>query len=140
MAMVNPVHKQMVKAASAILATRDTVNAGYIGVSLSDVALQMGLQLGGMSSAEAIARNALGVHSRGERASNRMWGEYPAEVKTLASRAAIELVKAFGMALPSLESHRRHVPHEIRQVRVAQHLPHRVSLPDVEPVVVGVAQ
>lgn len=86
--LVNTTHKQALKATVALLAVRDECNVTELALAVQDAVVEMGLQVGNMSRLGDISNYALAVRAQGEKASNRKWGEYPSEVKTLVGRLA----------------------------------------------------
>lgn len=79
-------HKQAAKAAVARMAVHDDSSIALIAIGVQDAIVSMGLQVGDLISAEAIAAYAFGVQANGEKVSNRRWKQYPADVKKLAGQ------------------------------------------------------
>ena len=87
MALVNDSHKQAVKVVVARLVVQGgdpvLVAGGVLGT-----ALEFGLHIGDLASLSALAKYGYGVQAKGERASNRRWSEYPADVRHMAALIA----------------------------------------------------
>ena len=83
--LTNDLHKQAAKAALARTIAIQGSNVGFAALVVCEAATSMGLQLGDLSTVEALSNYGWGVQAKGEKVANRGWANYPPAVAKLAT-------------------------------------------------------
>lgn len=84
MAIVNAQDKMAAKAALGLLVATRGLSPHFASEAVEIVAAQTGMQLGDLSTIQALSKYAYGVREKGEKVSNRKWSQYPGAVQQAA--------------------------------------------------------